>query len=243
MKIGIAQTNPLKGNISRNIENHLALTGLALENKTGVILFPELSITGYEPAMAQEMAMDSADLRLEAFQQVCDHHRITIGLGVPIRGIHGIYISLVFFQAHRPRQVYSKQYLHPDEEAYFIAGERPLYLTAGKQKISPAICYELSVPDHADQAIIHGATIYMASVAKTSQGVEKAGQRLSQIARQYSIPVMMSNCIGFCDHFLAAGHSAVWNKEGKLLGQLNDSGEGVLVYDTDTGAVLEKSVR
>ena len=50
---------------------------------------------------------------------------------------------------------------------------------------------------------------------------------------------MMSNCIGFCDHFLAAGRSSVWNKEGERLGQLNDSQEGLLIYDTDTGSVLE----
>jgi predicted amidohydrolase len=112
-------------------------------------------------------------------------------------------------------------------------------LTTGGHQISPAICYELSVPAHADLAVKNGASIYMASVAKTGLGIDMAEIRLSEIARQYSIPVMMSNCIGFCDHFLAAGRSSVWNKEGERLGQLNDSQEGLLIYDTDTGEVLE----
>lgn len=239
MKICVAQTNPVKGEISINIENHLALTELALDQGIEVILFPELSLTGYEPELAQELAMDPTDMRLDAFQQVSDRHQVTLGLGMPVRGVKGIYISLVFFQAHSPRQVYSKQYLHQDEDPYFIPGTDQLCLTTGSHKISPAICYELSIPAHADLAVKNGASIYMASVAKTGLGVDKAEIRLSEIARQYSIPVMMSNCIGFCDHFLAAGRSSVWNKEGERLGQLNDSQEGLLIYDTDTASVLE----
>ena len=239
MKICVAQTNPVKGDISNNIENHLALTEMALDQGTKVILFPELSLTGYEPELAQELAMDPSDIRLDVFQQVSDRHQVTLGLGMPVRGVNGIYISLVFFQSYVPRQVYSKQYLHQDEDPYFIPGTDQLCLTTGSHKISPAICYELSVPAHADQAIKNGASIYMASVAKSSTGIDKAELRLSEIARQYSIPVMMSNCIGFCDHFIAVGRSGVWNKEGELLGQLNDSQEGLLIYDTDTGEVLE----
>lgn len=239
MKICVAQTNPVKGDIRSNIENHLALTEWALDQGTDFILFPELSLTGYEPELAQELAMDPMDKRLDVFQQVSDRHQVTLGLGMPLRGIKGIYISLIFFQPHLPSKVYSKQYLHQDEDPYFIPGTEQLYLTTGNHKISPSICYELSVPAHADQAFQNGASIYMASVAKSGPGVDKAALRLSEIARQYSMPVMMSNCVGYCDHFLAAGRSAVWNKKGELLGQLRDTQAGLLIYDTDTGGVLE----
>jgi predicted amidohydrolase len=61
--------------------------------------------------------------------------------------------------------------------------------------------------------------------------------RLSEIARTYSMTVIMSNCTGLCDGEQCAGKSAVWNNKGELLGQLNDDGEGLLVFDTDTGEI------
>ena len=240
MKICVVQTNPVRGDIRRNITNHLAWIELALEQGSNMLLFPELSLTGYEPGLAQELAMDPEDPLLEVFQKVSDLHQVTIGLGMPLRGALGTYISLVFIQAQGPRQVYNKQYLHPDEEPYFIPGKGQIYLSAGTSRIAPAICYEISQPEHAAQAVLDGASIYMASVAKTKQGVDHAVKRLPEIALQYSIPVMMSNCIGPCDDFIAGGRSSVWNKEGVLQGQLPEAREGLLVYNTVTGAVSER---
>ena len=52
MKICAAQTRPVKGNIQQNIENHKKLINLAVVNGADIIIFPELSITGYEPELA-----------------------------------------------------------------------------------------------------------------------------------------------------------------------------------------------
>lgn len=240
MKICVAQTNPVKADIRQNINNHLAWTERALEHGTGMILFPELSLTGYEPGLAQDLAMDPDDPCLDVFQQVSDLHQVTLGLGMPLKGAHGTYISQIFFQAHSPRQVYRKQYLHQDEEPYFIPGKGQLFLSTGNLRIAPAICYEISIPEHAARIMQNGASVYMASVAKTRQGVDQAVKRLPEIALQYSIPVMMSNCIGICDQFLAGGRSSVWNKEGLMVGQLPEAREGLLIYDTATGEVSER---
>ena len=45
----------------------------------------------------------------------------------------------------------------------------------------------------------------------------------------------MVNSIGFCDQFLAVGQTAIWSKEGDLIGQLDDQTEGVLIFDTENG--------
>ena len=42
----------------------------------------------------------------------------------------------------------------------------------------------------------------------------------------------MSNSIGFCDNFLSVGQSAIWNKNGELINQLDDKNEGLLIFDT-----------
>jgi predicted amidohydrolase len=63
-----------------------------------------------------------------------------------------------------------------------------------------------------------------------------------QIAKQYGMPVLMSNCVGFCDNFLSVGKSAVWTKEGELVGQLDDKTEGILLFDTETEEIVKRNL-
>lgn len=54
MKICGAQTKPVKGDISANIENHKKLIDRAVANRTDIVISPELSLTGYEPELAHQ---------------------------------------------------------------------------------------------------------------------------------------------------------------------------------------------
>ena len=68
MKICIAQTKPIKGNVSANIEAHIKFIELALTLIAEAIFFPELSLTGYEPELAKKLATNQNDNRLDIFQ-------------------------------------------------------------------------------------------------------------------------------------------------------------------------------
>lgn len=133
----------------------------------------------------------------------------------------------------------SDQYLHEDEEPYFISGNTSPILRIKNQKIAIAICYEISVPAHCKTAYESGPNIYLASVAKSKPGVEKALDRLSQIANNYSMTILMANCIGLADGNECTGNSSVWNDRCALLAQLDDSHEGILILDTETQMVSE----
>jgi predicted amidohydrolase len=209
MKLCVAQLKPVSGAVQRNIEQHKKLLALAITQRADVVVFPELSITGYEPALANQLATEQNDSQFDAFQQLADAHSLTIGIGAPTKSEAGTCISLIIFQPHKARQTYSKEYLHPDEEAFFVSGQRFLGLIGPEANIALAICYELSVPEHLANAGKNGAGIYLASVAKSSEGVEKATERLSAIARQKSMLVLMANCLGPCDNFTGAGQSAI----------------------------------
>ncbi len=242
MKIGVAQTKPVTGDIQSNIENHKKLIDLAAANGAAVVIFPELSLTGYEPALAKELAVQPDDHRLDDFQTMADTRGITIGVGVPTKHKAGVCITMVIFQPHRARQTYSKQYLHPDEEEFFVSGPGSGGLLGDKTSMALAICYELSVPAHAENAFKNGAQIYVASVAKFVTGIGKALDRLAEIAQKYSSPVLMSNCIGLSDGQVCAGKTSAWSKQGLLVGQLNDVQEGILIFDSDAQEVLTKMI-
>jgi predicted amidohydrolase len=243
MKICVAQTKPVKGDIKNNIDRHQEIIKLAVANGADTIIFPELSITGYEPQLAKELAIDIHDLRFNDFQKIADTDRVTIGVGVPIKTNAGICISMLIFQPHKQRQVYAKKYIHPDEEAFFVGGTNSIGLIGNTSNIAIAICYELSVAEHSADAFKSGAEIYIASVAKSAIGVEKAFESLSRIASNYSMTVLMSNCIGQCDDFESAGKTSVWNDRGLPIEQLNDTDEGIIIIDTDTQKVIKKDIR
>ncbi len=240
MKICAAQVKPIKGDIETNIAKHKKLIALAVANKANMIMFPELSITGYEPALARELSTGKDDKRFNEFQIISDSQHITIGVGMPVKGEQGVLISMIIFQPGKDREIYCKQYLHSDEYSFFCKGTEALFLNQATDKVALSICYELSVPEHSAHAYENGANIYFSSVAKSVDGVEKAVKTLSALAKQYSMTVIMSNCTGYCDNFLCGGHTSAWNDEGELIGQLDESGEGILIVDTLTREVLEK---
>lgn len=240
MKVCAVQTRPVKGNISKNTERHKTLIELAAAAGADIIIFPELSLTGYEPELAKDLAISLDDKRLDDFQKISDARQISIGLGMPLKTGSGITISLIFFQPQRARQSYAKQHLHPDEDPYFIRGDHQLILTVKNHTVAPAICYESMLPEHSEKAFNKGAKIYLASVAKSSKGVEKAVKHLSGIAGKYAMTVLMANCTGCCDNFISAGKTSVWNNKGILAGQLNDTNEGLLIYDTHTQEMVKK---
>jgi predicted amidohydrolase len=231
MKICVAQTNPVKGDIQHNIENHKKLIVQAVDQKADFIIFPELSLTGYEPTLTKELAITKEDSRLTDFQILSDANDIAIGAGAPTKSDAGICISMILFQPYKPREIYSKKYLHADEEPFFVAGDNFPCLTIKSTNIAFAICYEISIDKHVEQALKNGATIYAASVAKFERGIEKALQRLSNIATTYGINVLMSNSVGVSDGNKCAGKTSIWNSKGVLVSQLDETKEGILMVD------------
>jgi predicted amidohydrolase len=234
MKICLAQTKPVRGNIEANINNHVALIEKALTHQPDCIVFPELSLTAYEPSLAKQLLTNKDDKRLAIFEQISNQKQVVIGVGLPIATGAGITIGMVLFQPGQPRQVYAKKYLHADEEPFFVSGENYTGLQINGEPVALAVCYELSIAQHVQDAHERGAAIYLASVAKTAKGVMNARATLAGYAGRYSMTVLLVNSVGMCEDGLCAGQSCAWNKKGQLMGQLDDSNEGLLLVNTHT---------
>lgn len=234
MKISIAQIEPVKGDVDRNLKKHIAFINKAISNKAGVIIFPELSLTGYEPELAKELKTTASDTRLDVLQTLSDDNDIIIGIGLPTENDNKIFISMIIFQPHKERITYSKQYLYPTEVGIFTAGNTPLVINIDKDNIlAPAICYELSNEEHHKYAHKNNATVYIASVLNSVNGVDQDIEKLSTIAQTYRMTTFMANFVGHSGGYECAGKSSIWNNEGKLIAQLDNSTEGLLIYDTN----------
>ena len=239
MKVGIVQIKPIKGNIEQNLNNHIKFIKQAIKYNADLIMFPELSLTGYEPELAKELATTQYDKRLDRLQDLSNKGKIIIAAGVPTTENSWIFISMIIFQPEKERITYSKQYLYPTETDVFTPGKNPLVIRFDEENIiAPAICFELSNKEHIENARKENATIYMASVLNSVNGVDADIEKLSRIASNYKMTTFMSNYIGQSGGYQCAGKSSIWNNEGKLIAQLDDITEGFLIYDTASGEII-----
>jgi predicted amidohydrolase len=232
MKLALAQIQSVADDIENNIRKHEQFVHQAVSLGADLVVFPELSITGYEPKLAKELATEKGDKRLDGLQGLSTEFNIIIAAGAPIKTGGGVQISMIIFQPAAPRLAYSKQHLHTDEEPYFVSGPDDLLLSVRGLNLTPAICYESLLQQHAEKAYQNGAGIYMASVAKAEKGIAKAFQHYPKIAAKYGMTILMVNSIGPSDDFIGAGQSAVWNTKGELIVTMPENEEGILLYDT-----------
>ncbi|BES73187.1 carbon-nitrogen hydrolase family protein [Marinobacter nanhaiticus D15-8W] len=235
MKLFAAQLRPVTGDIQANVARHLQFIEGAHDKGADLVFFPELSLTGFEPRLAEQLAMAVDDPRLAAFQNASGRLSMIIGIGLPLKADNAIQIGMLWFTPKQAVRRYAKQWLHRDEWPYFVAGEAQLLLSHGPERLAPAICYESMQPEHAIQAAILGATIYLASVAKDAELMTRAMSHYPQIPKEHGMPVVLSNALGPCDDFVCAGQSAAWSSEGELLVQMDDRREGGVLLDTASG--------
>ncbi|SON95769.1 MULTISPECIES: carbon-nitrogen hydrolase family protein [Xanthomonas] len=150
MRLTAAQILSTPGQIEENISKHLNVIRLPARKNADVLVFPELSLTGYEPALAQALAVHPIDGRFDAFQVASDRYGMLIAIGVPTKGAKGIEISMICFQPGLERTTYSKQQLHLDELPFFTPGTEQRVLRHADQVLAPAICYESLQASHAE---------------------------------------------------------------------------------------------
>lgn len=240
MKLVAAQLRSVAGDIEGNTQRHVLFIEAVAARSGAAVFFPELSLTGYEPRMAQQMAMTPDDARIAVFQEMADRHRMLIAVGAPYRGRHGTEIGMFVFRCDQAPAVYAKQILHVDELPFFSAGNTAMVFPLGNEVIAPAICYESLQASHACAAIDAGATVYLASVAKSARGVEAGYRHYGDLARQHGLTVMMANGVGPADDFVMPGRSAVWRDGGERVCSADSESDALVVYDleTETGEVV-----
>lgn len=215
----------------------------ASRHDADLIVFPELSITGYEPEIAAEFATTVDAEMFGPFQQLADANGLCICAGMPTSGESGTHISMLIFQPNHRRNVYSKQLLHVDELPYFVPGNERGILSIKGLRIGLGICYESLQLEHFLDAVNANVGLYLASVAKPQRGIEKADRYFSEISREFGVPVAMSNCVDFCDNFLSTGQSSIWDAQGRLVDRLNQTSPGFLIHELGSSEAFNSQIK
>ncbi|MEM8998599.1 MAG: carbon-nitrogen hydrolase family protein, partial [Acidobacteriota bacterium] len=233
--IGLAQIRSETGAIERNVRLHLSVLHQLGPGAVDLVVFPELSLSNYDPTVAKACAVHPKDDRLAPLRSFAEGTGIAVAVGAPLAAQDKPQIALLTFTPGGPPRVVGKRYLHEDETPFFAPSRSSAAVLHLAVPIGVAICYEISVATHTKALIDAGASVYLASVAKTLRGVVGARDTLSETARQHRVPALMVNSVGTCEGKKAGGGSMVIDREGRLVGRLGDTEEAVLFYDTESG--------
>lgn len=231
MKLAIAQIVVEKGNLTHNLARHLFFCQLAAAEKADMVVFPELSLTGYEPELAHALAVDLTDPLWEELKDCARENQLVISAGMPLRTANGIQIGAVQVWPDGGLHRYAKQNLYTGEDVFFVPGTQDYQLTLQGEKISMAICADISEPRLPARAHAQGATILLAPVMVSKKGLTQDRTQLQQYAQQYRMLTVMANYGGVTGGYDCGGYSSVWSEQGELIGELAHDQEGILLVE------------
>jgi predicted amidohydrolase len=110
-RVALAQVEPTLGNVAANLEMHVREVRAAVDAKADIVVFPELSLTGYflkDQASEVALPLDSEEL-----ETIADLSRqISIVIGFAERGRDGrVYNSIAFFEDGELLELHRKVHL------------------------------------------------------------------------------------------------------------------------------------
>jgi predicted amidohydrolase len=234
--------------VPANRDQHIQLARLAAAEGAQVVLFPELSLTGYELGLANGLAFSEDDPRLSALLDTAISQSITLIVGAPVRVGSRLHIGAFILSPDRTIKLYTKQRLGafppsaacdgivpPAEATVFEPGDRDPLLRFGDNVATVAVCADIGRPSHPQRAADRGASTYLASMFVIPSEFEGEVTRLRRYAVQHSMVVALANFGSTSGGLASAGRSAVWSRTGELLVQLGLDGAGVaVVIETQT---------
>lgn len=221
-RIAAAQTGSVKGDIAANVATHTAVAEQAGRLSVTYLLFPELSLTGYEPTLAAELAIAPphalTDARLAPLKKAAQKHGMIIVAGAPLRTEDASgkpRLASFIFRPDGTMGVYAKIHLHSTEEDYFSAGTEHVLEPCHGEQIGVTICADMSAPQHAATYKNMGATIYAASVLVSENGYAADAVIMEARAKEHGLLVAMSNHNKPSGGWISGGRTAIWTPDGQ----------------------------
>jgi predicted amidohydrolase len=245
--IAVAQTCPVKGDVQANLEEHVRLARAAAAEGAQAVVFPELSLTGYELGLADALAFSEDAPRLAPLLDAASSQSLTLIAGAPVRIGPRLHIGAFILFPDRTTGLYTKHHLGafppaascdgivpPAEATVFQPGDRNPLLRFGGNVAAVAVCADVGRPSHPQQAADRGARTYLASMFVIPSEYEGESSKLRGYAVQHSMMVALANFGSPTGGLASAGRSAIWSETGELLVQLGRTGAGVAVV-AETG--------
>ncbi len=232
-RVAVAQVASVRGDVARNIAAHAEAMRVARERGVSFVVFPELSLTGYELGLASSLAMRADDSRLKPLVDLARAYELGAVVGTPLQsGLDKPYLGAVIISGDGAVSTYRKMHLGGDEPDFFAPGDCPKVVSLREHTVGLAICADTAKPSHPETCIALGANIYAAGAFLTKEWYEGDSPRLQDYAKRYGITVLMANHGSSVGTLESWGRSAVWAPNGDLLSQVSGTQNALLIAES-----------
>lgn len=149
MKIGLTQMDIVWENKEKNMEKAKKLMEQASKQGVDLLIFPEMTLTGFtmHTALAGEEMLFSPTLKF--FKEASKEYGLAIAFGF-VEDFGGEYYNK-FIIVSEGRIVYDYDKIHPfnygEEGKHYIGGHEIKTTTLNQMRISGFVCYDLRFPD------------------------------------------------------------------------------------------------
>ncbi|MEJ2606164.1 MAG: NAD+ synthase [Anaerolineales bacterium] len=247
LRIALAQLDMTVGDIDGNCQKIASAIAKVRESKVDIVVFPEMSVTGYPP----EDLLLKPDF-IEAARRGLDElvpltAGITAIVGVPYAS-PDLYNAAAVLHNKELVEVYAKRYLPNygvfDENRYFQSGKQSPIFNLGEVRFGVSICEDIWYPTGPpeEQASRGGAHLLInisASPYYMGKGVIRE-RMLSTRAVDNAAFVAYCNLIGGQDELIFEGRSVICGPQGHVLARAPQFEEHILIADIDVGLVINQ---
>ena len=235
LKVALAQLNLVVGDIDGNADKVVRACAEARDvHGADVVVFPELTITGYPP----EDLLLRADF-LAAAEQGIESLRarvrgIALVVGHPERRDGRLYNAASALHDGNVLATYRKQALPNygvfDEKRYFTAGDDDVVFECRGWRLGLTICEDVWEREPAVNAVAAGAEIVLnlnASPYHIGKSVQRETIVVGEVARRAGVPVVYTNLVGGQDELVFDGASFVVDGLGHVVHRMAAFAEDV----------------
>jgi predicted amidohydrolase len=181
-----------------------------------VVVFPELSLTGYE---LDAPAVDPDDARLRPVLDACATAGSVALVGAPTADDLGEHISVLAVDADGARVAYRKMWLSDTEAERFVPGPSPVVLEVDRWRLGLAVCKDTGIVEHAEATARLGLDVYVAGVLDSADDALVQEQRATRIALHHRVWVAVASFAGSTGggYEVAAAQSRIWSPTGEVV--------------------------
>lgn len=214
LTIAAAQPACRANDVPGNAVSHAAAVRAA---RARVVVFPELSLTGYELDAAP---VSPDDPGLGAIVEACAATESVALAGAPVEGDDGrLHIAMLCVSARGVGVAYRKCFLGGEEPRRFSPGPGPAVLDVDGWRLGMGICKDTGVAAHVRDTVALGIDVYVAGLAHTPEELPVQEMRAASIAREGDVFVAFASFAGPTGggYERTAGSSGIWSPDGVAL--------------------------
>src|SRR3954452_13466052 len=249
LRAALAQINTTVGDIEGNAAKVADWTARARDEGASLVVFPELTLTGYPPEdlLLKTHFLDATRTALDSLAG--STHGIVAMVGFPERA-GDVYNSAAVLADGQVAAIYRKIHLPNygvfDEQRYFQAADEPATIELNGITLGVTICEDIWEPGPpATSEALAGAEVVVnlsASPYHRGKGVQRE-RMLEQRARDNNVAVLFCNLVGGQDELVFDGHSVAIDADGEVMARAPQFEEAFTLRTLDPSALFARRLQ